>query len=340
MTRFGAAKRISPVLLGVMLVSILLIGTVGAYILLRPVGGTQLVSTITITYTDGTKDIFESANTLWGKLVSQSVLGAGGKTIASLSISQNINFDVKDYLGAPTTANAQWWVNFYVVVTGPFISGNRNCNILGCGDNPIGLTQLGSITVKTNRMDLIGNNLLGPFSNSPINAYYMERGSGLSAGNLNWGVTEAHDLQAAASGNPITAALTSLLVNNLAVQPVKDAQSVSVINWATPHTGPQLWNDFYLTTWDGFAFCNNYLGCYLGGKLMRMQNGDGYVFTFHTTVAYRWQDATGQWTPWGIKDFTLATLNTQVANSYYTNVSILIGSGCQLNFATGSVKCG
>lgn len=295
-------------------------------------GGTQVVGTVTLNYANGQTQTFTTTNTLWDQLRSGSILTANGQQLNGITVNMNIAYSVK---GISSSVTAQYWVVFYMQVTGPAGVAYRAINLplLGNVESYVGDIQ-GTPTYDTNRWYLLRNNLgFGPYAN-----YYAEKGSGLQVGNINLGPGEAYDVTQALTGVPVAGPLASQLTTLLGTTTKSDGQTEPLITWT--RTGPQFYQDMWSIAYPASlwgvslpsgTYCVPFTTtCGGAGAYLRMHQNDQYTVSFKAGIFYRWQDATGFWTGWQEKNQNLATFTLGVANGWYTVLGINVGGGINL----------
>ena len=278
--------------------------------------GFNLNSDITVTYTDGSSRTISSSTNLLQKI---SVIQDNGKTIQS--ISTNI-YGAWKSTPAGQTAKVQYWIIFYLEIQGPFFTGLRSYNSLtGFADLPVSGTY--AYDAVTDRWWYISNAIIPTASFS--SAFYAERGSGLQVGQLNIGPEMAKAITDALGGATVISGLATQLTTLLPTAQVTDGQTVSIITWTM--TGPTFYTNLKRCEWSG-ASIN--LGDFItlgAGKWMQMHDGDSYSIKFHVGYFFRWQDLTGEWTPWKSGDIVVSTLQTQIVSGYFVNMGLTVNGG-------------
>lgn len=349
--RMGSLTRQNRVVIiaSALIVMILAIG-VFAYFAFAPKFGTQLQGSIQICYADGSCQTFTTQNNLWGQMAPQAVLSGQGGVITGLKLNLQILYAVLDFNGnhlPDKTVNAQYFVGYYIQVTGPAGVAIRYVNIplFGTGEAAY-ISDLGTKTFDTNRYVFLANSL----GMGPIGGYYVEKGSGLQAGNLNVGPDQAILINnVIKSGIPVASQIASfqnLFSPLLGVVNHKDGDTEPLISWNKD--GAQFWTDMYsivypyqiwgITAPSGSACLGStcfgagaYLRMHTGTQSPSMSGGDQYTLSFRAFIWYRWQDLTGVWADWKFANPNLATINMQVQNGYYANLGVTVGGNVCLN---------
>jgi len=320
--------------LGIGLVALLVIG-IAVYVLFnRPATSftTHLLGTITLEYGDGTTKVYSTDSTLWDQLITQSILSANGQKLNNIKTDLSLIYSVT---GASSSVTAQYWVIYYMQVTGAAGTAMRIVNVPLLGNSELYIGEIGTQVYDTDRWYLMRNNLgFGPYAN-----YYAEKGSGLPLGNINLGADQAMNVYNAVSSTvPVAASLASSLTTLLGSTTKTNGQTEPLISWS--RTGPQ----FYVDMWS-IAYPNSLWGislpsgsfcipviavCGGAGAYLRMHEGDQYTVSFRTAIFYRWQDTTGFWTPWQEQNAELAKLTFGIASGWYTVLGIKVGGSVTL----------
>ncbi|MDG7035095.1 MAG: hypothetical protein JRM78_02615 [Nitrososphaerota archaeon] len=264
-----------------------------------------------IGYTDGTTQVINSAQT---SILGQSVISTNGKIISSLSEHVYGTWSVS---GAPS-ANVQYFVYYYVNITGPFYYGGRIFTSL-TGYTNIPVTNYPSLTITSNPWLSIENGA-NP-SDAWLEDWYYQVGSGTQIGPYNTAgvlasvVTNPHILNANTT-NSVTSSFEALL----GVQNITNGKSVQLTQWS--ETGPGLYTNLMQTSWGGpLGFSVGAGSVSVGnGYFATMAQGNNYQITFAASYLYRWQDVTGQWSPWVSGTANLGTLSISVSNGYWVSV--------------------
>ena len=291
--------------------------------------GTQLIGDITVVYSDGTSQTFHTDTNLWGKL-QQSVLSnlQTGQRINSIKADVSIRYTVT---GLSSKVTTQYWVIFYMQVTGPAGVGIRYRDVPLFGTGQIAwLRDDGTRTFDTDRWVFLTNGL--GFAGNIAN-YYMEKGSGLQVGNINLGPAFATAVyKTIGQGTGVGQDLANQLTLLLGTVDRTNGQTEALMSWQKD--GATFFKDLYTIAYPyqiwGVPMPSGQLVIpgtsisFGAGEYMRMNNGDGYSISFRVAAFYRWQDSTGIWTPWNEKNIELARINTSIKDGWYTFLSISV----------------
>ncbi|MDG7035408.1 MAG: hypothetical protein JRM78_04230 [Nitrososphaerota archaeon] len=248
-------------------------------------------------------------------VLAASVVQNNGKTINAISEDVYGTWSVS---GAASSARVQYFVYYYVNITGPFYYGGRiYTSLTGYTDLP--LTSYPTMTVTTNPWLAIENGI-NP-TDSWLTDWYYQAGSGAQIGPYNTGgvlaavVTNPRVLNANQT-NSVTSSFESLL----GVSNITNGKTSQLTSWSM--TGVQLFNNMMQTSWGGpLGLEVGVGGVSIGnGYFASMATGSQYKLTFIVSYLYRWQDATGQWTPWHAGTANLGSLALSLNNGYYVQV--------------------
>lgn len=278
-----------------------------------------LGGTVTVAFEDGSKVEYTTDPTNFLSLYKLTVLTNNGKKIASISCDPWIKYRINP---PDKAVKVQYLVMFYIEVEGPFFTGARSYSSLtGFIDLPVSHYN---DKITTNRWVWIMN--LGYWQT--LSNLYMEKGSGLQVGAVNLGPEYAKDVTDALSRNYVSNQLAKALTTTVAVVEKRNGDFEYLVNWEM--SGPNFYILMKRIDWQGLAL---HVGDFSvgAGKFMRVWDGDQYTITFKVGYFFRYQDITGDWTPWKSGEITLAILKVNAEQGYWVQVDLEIGDGVHVS---------
>jgi len=310
--------------IALVLIAVAVAASIGIYLLwLQYQPGVWLEGEVVLTFEDGSTVMLTTPRSELERLMltalkRQSIITYGGKKLLNVAAKSNVKFIITP---ADRTLKTQYYAIYWIEIEGTFADGLRSYTSLwGFTDAFVGSY---ASTEAMNRWNWMLN--LGTWGDYA--KFYQEKGSGVQIGVLNVGAEYAKAVCDAMSFNTVTKELAERLTAVTSVTTKQNGAVDILADWQM--TGP----DFYM---DLKRFCFSGAALHIGdfsvgaGRWMRMWNRDSYTVRFKEFVAYRYQDITGEWSPWKSKTQTIAAMTMNVQEGYWYILDVNLGGSVTL----------